>query len=363
MEKTIHLLIMYTMLVLMLLLFHKGRKHPRSLILALYALIEVITNGIISLNMAAGWGFFDRFPFTHFVYKPLYCLWVPFFYFYFRACLSSGFRIGKSLWPHILPFFISLVFFLSVLIAKGNHYIWENLYKENSFVNNTAFAVDITVKVQYLVYNFLMIKSLLKFETRLKTNDTISVQPAADLHWLRVIVYGYAVGCLIAIISFVFNLYKSPVAPIVNMVSVSYFFLFFFVIFYNTITHSLFEDETKSRVPVSPNNEMRKLMDRIEEQVVGKQMYLGPELSLQQIASVLNEKERNISQAINTTQKRNVTDYINSLRIEYACHLLLENKEKPVFEVMYESGFNTKGAFNLTFKRFTGKTPTQFREG
>jgi len=77
----------------------------------------------------------------------------------------------------------------------------------------------------------------------------------------------------------------------------------------------------------------------------------------------LNEKERNISQAINTIQQRNLNDYINSLRIEHACRLLLEKKEKPVFEVMYESGFNTKGAFNLAFKKTTGKTPTQYREG
>jgi AraC-like DNA-binding protein len=33
-----------------------------------------------------------------------------------------------------------------------------------------------------------------------------------------------------------------------------------------------------------------------------------------------------------------------------------------VFKVMYDSGFNTKGAFNLAFKKIMGKTPTQFRE-
>ena len=102
-------------------------------------------------------------------------------------------------------------------------------------------------------------------------------------------------------------------------------------------------------------------MRRIEELVVGKKMYLNPELSLQEIASVLNEKERNISNAINTIQHRNLNDYINSLRIEHACRLLLANKEKPIFEVMYESGFNTKGAFNQVFKKIKGETPTQYR--
>src|SRR5665647_237372 len=81
MEKTVHLLIMYTMLVLTLLLFHKGRKHPRSMMLAFYASVEVLTNGLNSLTLSGGYGFFDRFPVLHFIYKPLYCLWVPLFYF------------------------------------------------------------------------------------------------------------------------------------------------------------------------------------------------------------------------------------------------------------------------------------------
>jgi len=108
---------------------------------------------------------------------------------------------------------------------------------------------------------------------------------------------------------------------------------------------------------------MQLLMKRIEELVAVQKMYLEPELNLQQIATALNEKERNISQAINTIQQRNLNDYINSLRIEHACRLLLADKEKPIFEVMYESGFNTKGAFNLAFKKTIGKTPTQYREG
>lgn len=363
MEKTVHLLIMYTMLVLTLLLFHKGRKNPRSMMLAIYASVEVLTNGLNSLTLSAGYGFFDQFPVLHFIYKPLYCLWVPLFYFYVRYCFSSEFKWLKKHLIHFVPFFIFLIFFLMIWMMKGNHYIWENLYQSNTFLNNTAFAVDITVKVQYLFYNFLMIRQLFSVEKNRNLQQQVVQTLGVDIRWLRFIVYGYAMGCLSGIVFLVSVLLKSHASSVINLVSITYFFFFFFAIFYDTITHKSFTEEVKQKEASVPNDDMQLLMKRIDELVAENKMYLEPELTLQQIAATLNEKERNISQAINTIQQRNLNDYINSLRIEHACRLLLADKEKPIFEVMYESGFSTKGAFNSAFKKTTGITPTQYREG
>lgn len=363
MAKTVHLLIMYTMLVLMLLLFHKGRKHPRSLVLAFYALVEVLTNGLNSLSLSADWTYFYNYPYLHYIYKPLYCLWVPLFYFYTRYCLSPHFKINRKHVVHFTPFLIFLLIFLSVWIFKGNRYIWENIYIKNSFVYNSALAVDMIVKIQYLIYNFLMIRLLLRVEKDSSVPNGAVTATGIDIRWLRFIVYGYAIGCLSAIVTFIFDRMGSPAVSTINMISISYFFLFFFVIFYHTITHKIAEDEIKPKAVQPPNAELQLLMTRIEEMVAGKKMFLDPELTLEQIALAVNDKERNISQAINTIQQRNVNDYINTLRIDHACRLLLEDKEKPVFEVMYESGFNTKGTFNGAFKKVVGKTPTQFREG
>lgn len=363
MEKTVHLLIMYTMLVLTLVLFHKGRKHPPSLMLAIYASVEVLTNGLNSLTLSGGNSFFDQFPVLHFIYKPLYCLWVPLFYFYVRFCFSPDFKLNKKHLIHLIPFFTFLVFFLMIWMVKGNRYIWENLYPTGTFLNNTAFSIDLTVKVQYLFYNFLMIRSLFNIEKNRKLQLQIAPSFGVDIQWLRFIVYGYALASLIGIAITISVLLKSPASSVINLVSISYFFLFFFVIFYNTITNKFFNDAAKPKLVQLPDADMQLLMKRIEELLSEQKMYLEPELTLQQIALAMNEKERNISQAINTIQQRNLNDYINSLRIEYACRLLLDNKEKPIFEIMYESGFNSKGTFNLAFKKTTGKTPTQYREG
>ncbi len=361
MEKTIHLLIMYTMLVLMMILFKRGQKHHRSRILAYYALVEVITNGFNSLNPMLGQDWYMQFPFLHYLYLPLYCLWVPFFYFYFRSCLSNDFRITRKHWPHFIPFAFFSLYFLFVWLSKGNDYIFDNLYVNGTYLRNTRFAIDIMVRIQYLFYNFLMIRGLVLAERSRKHADSEVVQFGVDVRWLRFVVYGYAIACFSGIVYLVSYFSGYQQAWVINLISITYFFLFFFVIFYNTIMHDPTAAESRQKQSQTPSLPMISLMKRIEELIVGQKLFLEPDLTLLQIAESLNEKERNISQAINTIEKRNVNDYINNFRIEHACTLLLGDKDKPVFEVMYESGFSTKGAFNLAFKRVTGKTPTQYR--
>lgn len=348
------------MLVLTVLLFHKGRKHQHSLILAIYALVEVITNGLVSLSIWGGNDFFDQFPYSHFIYKPLYTLWVPLFYFYIKSSFTSKFEWNKKRLVHFIPFVFFLIFFLGIWVFKGNYFIWENLYHHGSFIYNVDFSIDIFTKIQYVVYNFVLIKSLLRIEKNRK--KTSKNKTSFNIKWMRFIVYGYATGCFIATLNFVAFIYKSPLLSSLNIVSITYFFLFFFAIFYDTITHKPYELSPKANRTTIPNNSMRALMKKINELIKDKQLFLNPELTLQQTALELNEKERDISKAINTIQNRNFKDYLSSYRIDHACKLLISDTSKPIFEIMYESGFNTKGAFNLAFKKITGKTPTEYRD-
>lgn len=362
MEKTIHFLIMYTMLVLSLFLFYKGRKHPASLMLGIYALVEVLTNGINSINLVAGGGFFYHHPYTHFIWKPLYCLWVPLFYLYFRHELSSAFRVSKKHWIHFFPFTAFLIYFLGIWIFKGNLFIRDQLYIKNSFVYNSVLAIDVTVKIQYLIYNVLMIGSLLSFEKDYRNQSKSVSSSRININWLRFIAYGYAFACLSNTIAFFARQQNMPEAPTINLISISYFFVFFFLIFFNTITRKPFEVILQSKNNTLSDSDLILLMDKIDHVMEKKALFLHPELNLQKIAGELNEKERQISHAINSIKNRNINDYINYFRVEHACRLLRENQNKAVFEIMYESGFNTKGAFNLAFKKMTGKTPSQFRK-
>lgn len=51
--------------------------------------------------------------------------------------------------------------------------------------------------------------------------------------------------------------------------------------------------------------------------------------------------------------------YINELRVTYACKLLLE-KRLTITQICYEAGYNNISNFNRQFKKITGFTPTEY---
>lgn len=92
-----------------------------------------------------------------------------------------------------------------------------------------------------------------------------------------------------------------------------------------------------------------------------KRAYRDPDLNLDRLARKVALPARQISAAINRATGKNVSQFVNDFRIAEACRLLVET-EKPVTEVILESGFQTKSNFNREFRRVTGMTPVQWRQ-
>jgi len=58
---------------------------------------------------------------------------------------------------------------------------------------------------------------------------------------------------------------------------------------------------------------------------------------------------------------KSLSEYVNDMRIGYACRLLIEGK-MSVSQISFESGFNNLSNFNRTFKKHTGFTPTNYSQ-
>lgn len=106
---------------------------------------------------------------------------------------------------------------------------------------------------------------------------------------------------------------------------------------------------------------VEETVPRLGRLMASERLYLDSELSLDDLARRVSLSTHQLSELINIHLGKNFAWYVNSFRIERAKELLSGSPEMTVIEIAYGSGFNSKSAFNATFRAFTGKTPTEYR--
>lgn len=90
-------------------------------------------------------------------------------------------------------------------------------------------------------------------------------------------------------------------------------------------------------------------------------VFLEPRLNLKSLAKMLRIHPNHLSRIINEKFAMSYNDFINKWRIEEAKSLLARDKSKNILEILYETGFYSKSVFNTAFRKFTGMTPSQYR--
>jgi len=103
---------------------------------------------------------------------------------------------------------------------------------------------------------------------------------------------------------------------------------------------------------------------RLRSRMIAEKPYLDGELTLPKLARVIGISPNHLSQAINENLNQSFLDYINSYRVAEAKCRLLDPAygHYSILAIAEEVGFNSKPAFNAAFKKFAGKSPSDFRK-
>jgi AraC-like DNA-binding protein len=126
----------------------------------------------------------------------------------------------------------------------------------------------------------------------------------------------------------------------------------------------------RGRTPLETEDEIRspaeepgdqETLGAIQSLMETKRSYRDPDLNLDRLARKAVLPARRISAAINRATGKNVSQFVNDFRIAEACKQLV-GTEKPVTEIMFDVGFQTKSNFNREFRRVTDMTPIQWRQ-
>jgi AraC-like DNA-binding protein len=101
-------------------------------------------------------------------------------------------------------------------------------------------------------------------------------------------------------------------------------------------------------------------MDRINAIVNRITDDLGQAPSAADLAAELGMSESRFSRFFRRVTGNNYTDFVNRVRVNRACQLLMES-DRRITHICYEVGFNNVANFNRRFLEVKGMTPTEFR--
>jgi AraC-like DNA-binding protein len=311
----------------------------------------------------------------------------PFLYLYLRS-FKERISWRKAL-PHFLPYL------LFSLLSNWNMSIMRPRYPDATLppgevLNHPATLFLTYVKpVQQIIYYFLSRSALKSYRQSIR--QLFSETSRIDLRWATFLINGYLLLALSFVVVFPFMLRYPEHFIVLLFANMTIVTLYIYMATYKGVMQptvwqiqhdpdpekETIEAELQPAIEPESNNSQSKntktglseekmddLMHRITIQMEQEKLYQETELTLRQLAAKLEVPVYQVSQALNDGMKRNFYDLVNGYRVEEAKRLLLDpkNRNYTILSVGFEAGFNSKTTFNTVFKKFTGLTPTHFRE-
>lgn len=123
------------------------------------------------------------------------------------------------------------------------------------------------------------------------------------------------------------------------------------------------EETEKYKSSSMSNRQSESYLNKLLNTMETEKPFLDPNLSLRELASRVGCSKENLSQVINEQTGLNFKNFINKYRVEAAKIKLADPKENQyvLMKIALDVGFNSKSVFNAAFRKFTGKSPSQYR--
>lgn len=305
---------------------------------------------------------------TEFIIAPIFFLSVSYF-------IEPNRKWRKRDYLHFL--FASFILFLLLLVQISDS---ENSNDEISaeIIKNLVLIFSLFFGLIIITYCFL---SYLKLQKHQKSIYYFSSSvEKIDLKWLQYLCIGVSIIAIFWIIDIIFNLSE---ANTFFDLFISSFYLFgvFFITYYWSIQNEIFPyakiekkeiatiiDETNenntNRKKIIPEEKLNQIKADLVLMMKTKKPFLDCELNLFKLATEMNISSHILSYVINTGFEENFFQFVNRYRIEEAKKLIIDctMDHLSILGIGYEVGFNSKTVFNTTFKKMTGKTPSQFKK-
>ncbi len=272
----------------------------------------------------------------------------PLLYIYFSKLFKTDFVFDFKSLVHALPFVV-------IFLYSFNRIVIEN---DLFFVfTPTAIVLLTFLFIQNIVYFFLILKDIKNLQKGSRDRSKLKL--------FRFLLTATTILFLIKLIIFIiWNILRYNELCIFVT---SIFFGVVFIIVNSVVIFSLNYPELlvgsfKYQRSSINTKDLEDYISKITDFLTHEQAFTDPLFTLERLAKKLRVQKNLISQVINESSGLNFNDFINRYRIDFAQDLFRSDKEKNILEIAYLSGFNSKTTFNNSFKKFTGKTPKEFKK-
>ncbi len=127
-------------------------------------------------------------------------------------------------------------------------------------------------------------------------------------------------------------------------------------------------NETSGELPKTITSGIKEekkveIQQKLQALMNDRKLFMDSLISVGKLAKLAGEPAYIVSQVINEKMEASFYDWIAQYRVEEAKRLMTDPKtsQYTVEQIAEEVGYNSKSAFNKAFKKFTGKTPSEFK--
>ncbi|QQS35984.1 MAG: AraC family transcriptional regulator [Ignavibacteriales bacterium] len=364
--------------LLSILLFTKKTNHTANVVLAIAILalsVDVFHSAYILFEYYYGFPHFMGVPYAFpFLYGPI-------FYLYAKLISSGGDLFDKKNYLHFIPFTLVVIYGFIFVYLQGAEFKIALIKGENVSEVPGLRILDYLKPVHGIIYTVLTIRVVRFYNNKIR--NSYSNIEKINLDWLKHLTIGLSLVWSIVLISYIVDIFSEKNINMDSLIYLAATVVIYSIGYLSLQQPQIFQpaaqkDETQVSPELKqPSGEVKSYqksglsetdakdhLKNLLELMQTDKPYLNSELTLRELADKLSVSTHNLSELLNTRLNQSFYDFINHYRVEEVKKKLAEGESEKynLISIAFDSGFNSKTAFNTIFKKQTGVTPSQYRK-
>lgn len=362
--------------LLLILAINTLQDNNRAANRVLSALLLVLSVALAGRVSTYSRDIFNAFPRLLLLPDFIYFLYAPIFLLYINRLLRLPSRVsfGISRW-HFLPALLQAGFYAPLILMPRADFI-SDVVNQNL---KPFFALWGGIALAYnTVYWFVCRRAIRQYERESEDSHAFG----HNLEFLRVAMW-LTLACLaiwgatyiIGGFGLAFRLNLSSITDkTTDALWVSFSFTAFVLGYYTMRQPEIFklpptdsppteQRQAEQEKAASMNEEeMAAIKEKLETAMRQSQPFRNPGLTLNELADTVGASSHSLSRVINEGYGMNFNDFVNSHRIEAFKRLVQDEayQNHTLLAIAFMVGFNSKSAFNRSFKKLEDCTPREY---